>query len=60
VVHEDRGFGVRINASGSRTFIAQGRVNGRERRVSIGRPGVFNVDQARAQPETSSEGCGLA
>src|SRR6266446_708351 len=46
---EDRGFGVRINASGSRTFIAQGRINGKERRVSIGRPGVFSVDQARAQ-----------
>jgi hypothetical protein len=27
----DRGFGVRINASGSRTFIAQGRVNGKVR-----------------------------
>ena len=40
---EDRGFGVRINASGSRTFIAQGRINGKERRVSIGRPGVSSV-----------------
>ena len=46
---EDRGFGVRINASGCRTFVAQGRINGKERRVSIGRPGVFSVDQARAQ-----------
>jgi hypothetical protein len=46
---EDRGFGVRINASGSRTFIAQGRISGKERRISIGRPGVFSVDQARAQ-----------
>lgn len=44
---EDRGFGVRINASGSRTFIAQGRVNGKVRRVSIGRQGVFTVEQAR-------------
>lgn len=44
---EDRGFGVRINASGARTFIAQGRVNGKVRRVSIGRQGVFTVEQAR-------------
>jgi integrase len=30
-------------ASGSRTLIAQGRVNGKVRRVSIGRQGVFTV-----------------
>jgi integrase len=46
---EDHGFGIRINSSGSRTFIAQGRVNGKVRRVSIGRYGVFTVDQARLQ-----------
>lgn len=44
---QDRGFGVRLNASGSRTFVVQGRVAGRERRLSIGRRGVFTVDQAR-------------
>lgn len=44
---ELRGFGVRVNASGSRTYVVQGRINGKERRVSIGRHGVFTVDQAR-------------
>lgn len=44
---QDRGFGVRLNASGTRTFVVQGRVEGRERRISIGRCGVFTVDQAR-------------
>jgi hypothetical protein len=44
---EDHGFGVRINATGSRTFIAQGRINGKVRRLSIGRYGIFAVDQAR-------------
>lgn len=46
---ELRGFGCRINHKGSRTYIVQGRVNGKERRVSIGRHGVFTVDQAREQ-----------
>ena len=55
----DRGFGVRINASGSRTFIAQGRVNGRVRRVSIGRYGVFTVDQARVQAREALRGMRL-
>ena len=44
---ELRGFGCRINGSGSRTYIVQSRINGKERRVSIGRHGVFTVDQAR-------------
>jgi integrase len=44
---QDRGFGVRLNSSGTRTFVVQGRVEGRERRISIGRRGVFTVDQAR-------------
>jgi Arm DNA-binding domain len=44
---QDRGFGIRLNASGTRTFVVQGRVEGRERRISIGRRGVFTVDQAR-------------
>lgn len=29
---QDHGFGVRLNASGTRTFVVQGRVDGRERR----------------------------
>lgn len=46
---ELRGFGCRINEKGSRTYIVQGRINGKERRVSIGRHGVFTVDQAREE-----------
>jgi integrase len=46
---QDRGFGVRINASGSRTFVAQGRVDGKVRRISIGRYSVFTVEQARCR-----------
>lgn len=46
---QDRGFGVRLSASGVRTFVVQGRVGGQERRISIGRRGVFTVDQARDQ-----------
>lgn len=44
---QDRGFGVRLNAAGTRTFVVQGRVDGRERRVSIGHRGALTVDQAR-------------
>lgn len=44
---ETRGFGVRITTTGIRSYIAQGRVNGKEHRVTIGRHGVFTCDQAR-------------
>jgi integrase len=44
---QDRGFGVRLNAAGTRTFIVQGSVGGRERRVSIGHRDRLTVDQAR-------------
>lgn len=44
---QDRGFGLRITKDGKRTYIAQGRVNGKEARISIGPHGVFTPDQAR-------------
>jgi len=44
---QDRGFGVRITKDGKRTYITQGRVNGKELRLTIGPHGVFTVDQAR-------------
>jgi integrase len=44
---QDRGFGVRITKDGKRTYIVQGRVNGKELRLTIGPHGVFTVDQAR-------------
>ena len=43
---EVRGFGVRLHPSG-RTYIVQGRVNGVERRVSLGRHGVLTLQEAR-------------
>ena len=49
---EDRGFGVRINASGSRTFIAQGRINGKERRACprlLERRGAFDACEANSR-----------
>ena len=45
---ETRGFGIRVGASGSKTFIIQYRnVEDRSRRVKIGRYGIFTVEQAR-------------
>lgn len=44
---QDRGFGLRVTKDGKRTYITQGRVNGKDARISIGPHGVFTVDQAR-------------
>lgn len=44
---QDRGFALRVTATGKMTFITQGRVNGKELRITIGPYGVFTVDQAR-------------
>jgi len=41
------GFGVRITSSGVRSYIAQARVNGRSRRVTLGRHGVLTAEEAR-------------
>jgi integrase len=41
------GFGVRVLASGTKTYQIQYRKGGRTRRSSIGRHGVVTVDQAR-------------
>ena len=41
------GFGVRILTSGRKTYLAQYRVGGRQRRVRLGRHGAVTVDQAR-------------
>lgn len=44
VIHWDpdlAGFGLRVTAAGARSFVLQDRINGRERRITIGRfPGV--------------------
>lgn len=45
---ETRGFGIRVGASGAKTFIIQYRnVEERSRRLKIGRYGIFTVEQAR-------------
>jgi integrase len=44
---QDRGFGVRITREGKRSYVVQGRVHGREMRLTIGPHGVFTTDQAR-------------
>jgi hypothetical protein len=42
-----KGFGVTVTKAGTKTFIVQGRVNGRERRVKLERHGVYTAEQAR-------------
>lgn len=41
------GFGVRVTAAGVRSYIVESRVNGKTRRATIGKHGVFTADQAR-------------
>ena len=41
------GFGVRISAGGSRTFFYQGRLNGKSKKITVGRLGKITADQAR-------------
>lgn len=45
---ELKGFGIKVTKTGIR-FICQGRVNGRERRITLGKYGIFTTDQARKQ-----------
>ncbi|MGI4940750.1 MAG: tyrosine-type recombinase/integrase [Janthinobacterium lividum] len=44
---ETKGFGLRVTASGGKTFLAQYQAGGSKRRVSLGAFGVLTVDQAR-------------
>lgn len=46
-----RGFGLRITAGGTKTFIVEKRIKGRLRRVSIGRYGELTPVQARRQAQ---------
>jgi integrase len=41
------GFGLRCTSAGSKSYIAQRRVSGKTRRVTIGKHGVLSADQAR-------------
>jgi len=44
---ETRGFGVRITSAGSKSYVAQGRVNGKTRRFTIGPFELLTCDEAR-------------
>jgi integrase len=44
-----KGFGLRVTASGTKAFIVEKRVNGRVRRMTLGRYGELTVEQARKQ-----------
>lgn len=47
---ETRGFGIRVGASGTKTFVVQYRnAEDRTRRMKIGRYGILTVEQARDQ-----------
>lgn len=43
------GFGVRVTATGIRSYVLQRRVGTKERRISIGRHGVLTCEQARKE-----------
>ena len=46
------GYGLRVTASGVRSFVAQGRVNGKAVITTIGRYGLFTEDAARKKAVT--------
>jgi integrase len=48
---ELKGFGARITASGVLSFIVEKRVNGRVRRMTLGRYGELTVEQARKRAQ---------
>lgn len=49
--NKDAGFGLRITATGVRSFIMQKRINGRDTRMTIGRYGQLTAEQARKEAE---------
>lgn len=49
---ELRGFGVRVTAAGAKAYIAQAKVGGKARRVTLGRHGTITADQARKKAKT--------
>lgn len=44
---EIKGFGLRVTAAGSKAFIMQKRINGKDHRVTLGRYGEITAEQAR-------------
>ncbi|MHB8563965.1 MAG: tyrosine-type recombinase/integrase [Acidiferrobacteraceae bacterium] len=50
VLHWDdeiKGFGVRVMATGAKSFILQKRIHGKDHRITLGRYGAVTVEQAR-------------
>jgi integrase len=52
-LRDDRqiGFGLRVTPKGAKSFIAEGRVNGRMRRFTIGSAGRLTVNEARGRAQ---------
>lgn len=50
---ELRGFGVRVTPSGARSYIVQGRVAGKTRRVTLGAHGRLTCDEARRKAKAA-------
>jgi integrase len=50
---ELRGFGVRITPSGARSYIVQGRIAGKSRRVTLGAHGRITCDEARKKAKAA-------
>jgi len=50
---ELRGFGVRVTPSGARSYIVQGRVAGKTRRVTLGAHGRITCDEARKKAKAA-------
>lgn len=48
---ETRGFGIRISRSGSKSWIVQGRVYGKTRRVTLGPFELLSADEARKRAQ---------
>lgn len=46
------GFGLRVTASGAKSYIAESRVDGRTRRVTLGKHGVLTANEARKRART--------
>jgi len=46
-----QGFGLRITAAGARSFIVEKRIEGKERRRTLGRLGELNLEQARRKAQ---------
>lgn len=48
---ETRGFGLRITSAGAKSWIAQGRVNGKTRRYTLGPFELLSADDARKRAQ---------